>query len=101
MGRRYILEADTGIIRGLVDDDAYILRDADKVAVVIPPDATGVPARGIQAGGVWNSVTQVYTQSEQSRQWAIESARIAALPPTVDPYIRLQFEMLRAEEQSG
>lgn len=98
MGRRYILWADTSIIVGIVDDDAYILDDADKVAVVIPRDATGVPARGIQAGGHWDVATQTYTQSEQSRLWAIESARIAARPEPVDPEWARQFALHQASQ---
>ena len=97
MGRRYILEADTGIIRGMTEDDSFVHTDPAMVAVVIPPDA----ARRIQAGGHWNIATETYTQSEQSRQWETDAARRADSPPGIDPEFRRQYEALKAEEQSG
>ena len=94
MGRRYLLEADTGIIRGMTDDDTYVHDDPATVAVVIPRNA----ARRIQAGGHWDVATQTYTQSEQSRQWEIESARIAAQPEPVDREWARQFALHTAAQ---
>ena len=94
MGRRYILEADTGIIRGMTEDDSFVHTDPAMVAVVIPPGA----ARRIQAGGHWNAKTQTYTQSEQSRQWETDAARRADSPPSVDPEWQRNYDLFIASQ---
>ena len=37
MARRYFLDTDTGVIRGMTDDDSFVHTDPAMVAVVIYP----------------------------------------------------------------
>ena len=53
MARTWFVNDKTGVIMGMTDSEG-VPPPAGQRAVAIPADATGIPRRGIQAGGHWN-----------------------------------------------
>ena len=99
MARTWYVNDKTGVIMGMTDSEG-VPPPAGQRAVAIPADATGIPRRGIQAGGHWDAETQVYTQSEQSLHWEREHAARAAQPETVDPEWAHQMALYQAAQEA-
>ena len=99
MARTWFVGDKTGIIMGMTESEG-VAPPAGQRAVAIPADATGIPRRGIQAGGHWNDETQVYTQSEQSLQWERDRDARDAQPETVDPEWARQMALYQAAQEA-